>query len=84
MYPIHSGSADQDFLTELQEEVEEAVVEEVVEQDLQEQQETQMIEAMAQSYMAKNQLSSKEIALKRKLSCSNGPSTGYSMESKTL
>ena len=55
MCPIHSGSADQYFPTELQEEVEaeaagvEAVEEEEEEKDLQEQQETRMIEAMVQS-----------------------------------
>ena len=55
MYPIHSGSADQDFPTELQDGAEAVVAEAVTveeeeeEEDLQEQQETQMIEATAQS-----------------------------------
>ena len=50
MYLIHSGSAGQDFPTNLLVEAEvEAEAEAEEEGDLQEQQETQMIEAMVQS-----------------------------------
>ena len=43
----------------------------------------QMTEAMARSCVAKNQLFLTETALKQKPFCWNGPSIGYSMESKT-